>query len=128
MLPQPSFTFIAGSSTSITQGPFNQVVNMAAPTFLTNRYAQINRPQPMNAMPKEYLILLPHFTGEDDVIYKQHLPLFSTFAENLNVEHLDVVMRLFVQSLSGEARKWFKGLPNDSINDRDALETQFTQG
>ena len=59
----------------------------------------------MNAMPQEYFIFLPHFTREDDVIAKNHLPLFSTFAENLNVEHLDVVMRLFVQSLDGEARK-----------------------
>ena len=36
-------------------------------------------------------------------------------------------MRLFVQSLSGEARKWFKGLPNDSMKDGEELETQFTQ-
>lgn len=43
------------------------------------------------------------------------------------MEHIDVVMRLFVQSLDGEARKWFKGLPNNSINAWDELENQFTQ-
>ena len=53
--------------------------------------------------------------------------MFFTFAKNLNVEHLDVMMRLFVQYLSGEARKWFKGLPNDSINYWEELETLFTQ-
>ena len=36
-------------------------------------------------------------------------------------------MRLFVQSLNGEGRKWFKGLPNGSINDWDELERQFIQ-
>ena len=36
-------------------------------------------------------------------------------------------MGLFVQSLDGEARKWFKGLPNGSINNWEELETQFTQ-
>ena len=76
----------------------------------------------MNAIPQEYLKLLPRFTGEDEITAEQHLPLFFTFAKNFNVEHLDVVMRLFVQSLSGEVRKWFKGLPNGSINDWDELE------
>ena len=36
-------------------------------------------------------------------------------------------MRLFVNFLNGEARKWFKGLPNDSINNWEELETQLTQ-
>ena len=89
---------------------------MATPTFLTDRYAPLNLQHQMNAMTQQYLKLLPHFTGEDEVTEKQHLPLFYACTENLNVEHLDVVMRLFVQPLSGEARKWFKGLPNDSIN------------
>ena len=70
----------------------------------------------MNAMPQEYLKLLPHFTGEDEETVEKHLPLFFSFAENLNVEHLDVIMRLFGQSLYVEAIKWFEGLPNGSIN------------
>ena len=99
---------------------------MEAPSFLMNRYAPLNLPQPVNAMPQEYLKLLPRFIGEDEVTVEQHLPLFFTFAENLNVEHLDVVMRFFVQSLNGEARKWFNGFPNASINNWEELETQFT--
>ena len=78
-------------------------------------------------MPSEYLKFPPRFTSEDETTAEQHLPLFCTFAENFNVGHLDVVMRIFVQSLSGEARKWFKGLPDDSINDWDELERQFIQ-
>ena len=65
VLPPPSFTFTTGSSTSTTQGAINQVVNMAAPTFLMDRYAPLNLAQPMNAMPQEYLKLLPRFTRED---------------------------------------------------------------
>ena len=78
-------------------------------------------------MPHEYLKLLPIFTGEDEITAEQHLPLFCTFFENFNIEHLDVVMRLFLQSLNGEERKWFKGLPNGSINDWDELERHFIQ-
>ena len=83
------------------QGAVNPGINMAAPAFLMNRYAPLNLPQPLHDMPQEYLKLLPRFTGEDEITAEQHLPLFCTFAENLNVEHLDVVMRLFVQSLIG---------------------------
>ena len=49
---------------------------MAAPAFLMNRYAPLNLPQPMNAMPQEYLKLLPICTGEDEITAEQHLPLF----------------------------------------------------
>jgi hypothetical protein len=41
------------------------------------------------------------------------------------VEHVDVLMRLFVQSLDGEARKWFRILPPNSIADIDALDDTF---
>jgi hypothetical protein len=34
-------------------------------------------------------------------------------------------MRLFVQSLNGEARKWFKSLPPNSIVDIVALDDAF---
>ena len=59
-----------------------------------NRYAPLNLVQPMNVVPQEYLKLLPRFTREDEVTTEQHLPLFCTFDENLNVKHLDVVMKL----------------------------------
>jgi hypothetical protein len=41
------------------------------------------------------------------------------------VEHADVWMRLFLQSLDGEARKWFRILPPNSIVDIDALDDTF---
>lgn len=56
-------------------------------------------------MPQEYLKIIPRFSGEDEQTSKKHIVVFCNFAENLNVEHLDVVLRLFVQSLDGEARK-----------------------
>ena len=122
VLPHSSIP-TTGSQTPPTQGAVNQGTNMAALDFFMNRYALLNLPQPMNSMPQEYLKLLPCFIGEDEVTVEKHFPLFCAFVENLNVEHLDVVMRLFVQSLNGEARKWFKGLPNASINNWEELET-----
>lgn len=95
---------------------------MAAPASLLNRYAPIQLPQQLNQMPQEYLKILPCFSGEDEQTTEKHIAMFCNFAENLNVEHLDVVLRLFVQSLDGEARKWFKGLLNNSIPTWEEME------
>ena len=102
VVPPHSSSPTTGIHFTPAQGAVNPGVNMAvpaapaAPAFLMNRYAPLNLPQPLHDMPQEYLKLLPRFTGEDEITAEQHLPLFCTFAENLNVEHLDVVMRLFV--------------------------------
>ena len=38
---------------------------------------------------------------------------------------MDVVLRLFLQSLDGEARKWFKTLGNRSVTTWDDMENTF---
>jgi len=78
-------------------------------------------------MPQDYRNLLPRFIGEDDVTTQKHIEVLCAFIENLNVENLDVVLILFVQSIDGEARKLFKTLPNNSINTWEELEKTFMQ-
>ena len=95
------------------------------PAFLLNKYAPLALPQVLNDMPQDYLKILPRFNGENEVDAHKHLENFCSFAENLNVEHLDVVLRLFVQSLEGEARKWFKTLADHSVNTWDRMEDLF---
>lgn len=56
---------------------------------------------------------------------EKHVPTSCAFVENLNVEHLDVVMRMFVQYLNGESRKWFKTLSDNGINTWEELENVF---
>ena len=46
---------------------------------------------------------------------EEHLVAFYSYADNQNIEHEDVWTRLFVQSMDGEARKWFRDLPTGSI-------------
>lgn len=45
----------------------------------------------------------------------------------MNVVHLDLVVRLIFQYLGGEAREWFKILPNTSINKWEEMENYFMQ-
>jgi hypothetical protein len=80
------------------------------------RYAPLILPHPMNHLPaRDYLNYMPKFTSEEDIIAEEHLVAFYSYEDNLNIENEDVWMRLFVQSLYGEVRKWFRGLTPGSI-------------
>ena len=97
------------------------------PTFLLNKYAPLALPQVLNDMPQDYLKILPKFNGENEIDAQKHLETFCSFADNFNVEHLDVVLRLFVQSLDGEAIKWFKTLGDRSITTWEGMEDTFSE-
>jgi ribonuclease HI len=90
------------------------------------RYAPLVLPQPMNSLPAgDYLKYMPKFTGEEDITAEEHLSTFYSYADNHNIENEDVWMRVFVQSLDGEARKWFRGLTPGSIDGIEALDDSF---
>jgi ribonuclease HI len=90
------------------------------------RYAPLILPQPLNPLPAgDYLKYMPKFSGEGDVTAEEHLAAFYSYADNLNIENEDVWMRVFVQSLDGEVRKWFRGLAPGSIAGIEALDNVF---
>jgi hypothetical protein len=90
------------------------------------RYAPLVLPQPMNALPASvYLKKLPKFTGEGDVIAEEHLAAFYSYAYNYVIVNEDVWMIIFVHSLDGEARKWFRALALGSIDGIETLDDAF---
>jgi hypothetical protein len=94
--------------------------------IVSSRYAPLVLPQPMHPLPAgDYLKYMPKFTGEEDVTAEEHLAAFYSYADNLNIENEDVWMRVFVQSLDGEVRKWFRGLAPRSIAGIEALDSVF---
>jgi hypothetical protein len=94
--------------------------------IVATRYEPLIFPQVLYAFPpNDYMKYLPIFNGEGYVTVEEHLNAFYSFADNFNVEHAYVWMRIFVQSLDGEARKWFRSLPPNSIDDIDALDDIF---
>jgi hypothetical protein len=95
-------------------------------SIVAARYAPLVLPQPMNALHAgDYLKYMPKFTGEEDIIVEEHLDAFYSYVENLNIENEDVWMKVFVQSLDGEVRKWFRGLTPGSIAGIEALDDVF---
>jgi hypothetical protein len=100
------------------------VIKMDA--IIIARYAPLVMPQNLNAFPTgDYMKYMPRYNGEGYFIVEEHMVAFYNFGDNLNIEHADVWMRLFVQSLDGEIRKRFHGLPLDSIAGIKALDEAF---
>ena len=113
----------SSSNTSIPRmaQPQNRMAAMVAA-----RYAPLVLPQPLDALPGgDYHKYLPRFNGQGDVIAEEHWNTYLSYADNQNFEKEDVWMRVFVQSLDGEVRKWFRELPPKSIDGIDALEEVF---
>jgi hypothetical protein len=110
-----------------TQTP--RIENMVADRMdeiVAARYAPLILPQVMFSFPpNDYMRYFPRFNGDGAVIVEEHLSSFYSFVGNFNVEHVDVWMRLFVQSLNGEERKWFRTFPPKSIADIVALYDAF---
>jgi hypothetical protein len=95
-------------------------------TIVAARYAPLILPQPLNALPTGgYLKQLPKFTGEGDITAEEHLATFYSYADNYVIVDEDVWMRIFVHSLDGEARKWFRALAPGSIGGIEALDDAF---
>lgn len=68
---------------------------------------------------------MPNFTGTEGVTAEEHLESFYSYVDNLDISEDDVWMRVFVQSLDGEARKWFRELTPRSIAGIEALDDAF---
>ena len=94
--------------------------------IIAARYGPLALPTLLNDMPTgEYQKYRPKFTGIEGVIAEEHLESFYSYADNLDISEDDVWMKVFVQSLDGEARKWFRELAPRSIVDIEALNDAF---
>jgi hypothetical protein len=95
-------------------------------TIVTAKYSPLILPHPVNPLPAgDYLKYMPKFTGEGDITVEEHLAAFYSYAYNMNIENEDVWMRVFIQSLDGKVRKWFRGLAPGSIVGIEALDSAF---
>jgi hypothetical protein len=119
--PSPPCSPRVQNQIAVVNPPVNRMDAIVA-----TRYAPLVLPHPVNTLPpRDYLKYMPKFTREEDIIAEEHLAPFYSYADNQNVENEDVWMRVFIQSLFGEARKWFRGLAPRSIIGIEALDESF---
>jgi hypothetical protein len=82
---------------------------------------------PDDLPPGEYRKHLPLFAREFGVLVEDHLADFFKVVDECDVEYEDVVMRMFVQTLEGDAQVWYKSLPDASIDGWDSFQEKFTE-
>jgi hypothetical protein len=59
---------------------------------------------------------LPRFKGDDHDHPAQHLINFHQYMDQLDIHHEDVLLKMFMYSLEGDARQWYRSLPISSIS------------
>ena len=90
------------------------------------RYAPLVLPQPLNALRGgDYQKYLTRFNGQGETIAEEHWDAFLIYADNQNIEAKDVWMRMFIQSLDREVKRWFKELLANSITIIKELQDLF---
>ena len=67
------------------------------------------------------------FSRNNVITSEEHLRVFIDILNDFEVEHEDVVIKLFVHSLIEDARDWFRRFPDDSINSWNDLEKFFKE-
>lgn len=81
----------------------------------------------LNVINQELRNKLPKFAGNNAITCEDHLRCFLDLVNDYEVQFKDVIMKLFVQSLSEDAREWFKRLPKRSIPSWRDLEYYFKE-
>jgi hypothetical protein len=68
---------------------------------------------------------LKTFSRDGTIDAKRHIDLFLDVCDFHLVEHDDIMVRLFLQTLSGQAYEWYTTFPTRSIRSFDDFEAMF---
>ena len=83
---------------------------------MANRYAPLVLHAPLGAMPTDYQSKIVQFDGIRHYTAQHHVNKMTDYFELHEIDIVDAQMRLFAQTLSGDGRKWFRSLPDNSID------------
>jgi len=90
------------------------------------RYAPLQLPANPVALPQDYQAKISYFDSTGPYTAIQHAKRMQDHFENYEIDDDTVRMRIFVQSLTGDVRTWFRSLPANTINNPDDLYQSFT--
>ena len=94
---------------------------MAMKAILAKRFAPLNfsaidgYPHPVPQI-DEWKDLLPRFYEGDNENLVEHVHEFHALMQQLDIHHEDILMKMFMYSLEGYARKWYRTLHASSIS------------
>jgi hypothetical protein len=91
-----------------------------------HRYIPLNLPQVLHDFSPNHYEYLPVIDGEPNVISaEKHIQWFEHFIDLFEIDHDDVCMRYFSQSLRGNTKYWFKHLHPETISSWEELKDVF---
>ena len=90
-------------------------------------FSPLALPLVLHKLPMNYAQRIALYHGEGNVLARYHVDKFNDFINLEEVDDEDVKMRLFAQSLSGEAKKWYKDLPPRSIRSFVGFQSIFLE-
>lgn len=122
------------SSTSSSSSPSISSPSSSTNTFppsqakiltMVNRYAPLVLPAQLHVMPQDYQSKIFLFDATGQCTAQQHVNKMTDYFELHEIDESDVEMRLFAQTLTGDVKKWFKGLPTNHIADLTSFHRFF---
>ena len=98
--------------------------------MLAQRFAPLNFsivPGFPNTVPTmdEWGDFLPQFREKEEDNLAHHVIKFHQYMDQLSIHHEDVLMKMFMYSLDGCARQWYRTLPASSISSRDDFKEPY---
>jgi hypothetical protein len=91
-----------------TKAEIVPVVINPTPSKIKERYSPLKLPFILHDFPMKHYKYLHRFDGElDGNSIEKHIQVFEYFIEFFLIEHDDVSMRAFSQSLEGDSKAWF---------------------
>lgn len=93
---------------------------------MTNRYAPLQLPANAAALPQDYQSKISYFDSTGHFTAIQNARRMKDHFENYEIDDDSVRMRIFVQSLTGDVRTWFRSLNVNTITTPDELYQAFT--
>jgi hypothetical protein len=105
---------------------------MAMKAILARRFSPLNfsaiedYPHPVPLI-DEWKDLLPRFYEGKDDNPVEHVHEFHALMQQLDIHHEDILMKMFMYSLDGDARKWYFSLPSSSISSLKDFHRVFNE-
>jgi hypothetical protein len=98
------------------------------PSKTQHRHRPLKLPHILHDFPLKHYEYLPMFDGELDAItVEKHIQVFEHFIDLFEIDHDDVCMRDFSQSLKGDTNEWFKHLQPETISSWEELKSVFSK-
>jgi hypothetical protein len=128
MMTHSGHQYTLSSTVVILITPTNSITTVTPPKWSHKEFFGpldlTNTQGGLNDLPKEDDSWIPKFSGEVGSYGNSHWDKFYEEYEfhQSGEEHCDTFMSLFASSVTGSARGWINGLPNESIKTPEDIE------